>query len=94
MDNLILLIQGYCLPSRQRYKFSSNKLRELFELLTGEYICNKDFQDAMRLAGFRATRSSDPTRHYYRLKVINIPSVPPMYRGTGNQPKYFEYGRI
>ena len=86
MDELVRHIHRYCYPSKLLYKMNSYALTALFELLLDRYISNDEFKAAMRSAGFEPiAQKYVGINHQYKLRVIDTPDVPQMYRGRGYQ---------
>ena len=67
-QQLVKLIQKYCRPYYKIYPLSSYGLKAYFEKLTGDYISNDDFKEAMIMAGFTPCKRYFKN-HYYKVKI-------------------------
>ena len=67
-QQLVKLIQKYCRPYYKIYPLSSYGLKAYFEKLTGDYISNDDFKEAMIMAGFKPCKRYFKN-HYYKVKI-------------------------
>ena len=88
MKELITLIGLFTEPSKHYHRMSSYALKAMFEHLTGCYISEDTFINAMLFVGIERKQVG---HHYiYRVKVKPQPNVDKYFWGRGNEPKYLQ----
>jgi hypothetical protein len=89
MKELITLIGLFIEPSKHYHRMSSYALKSMFEHLTGCYISEDTFINAMLFVGVERKKVG---HHYiYKIKVKpNQPNVDRCFWGSGNELKYLQ----
>lgn len=88
MQELITLIAAVVQPNIGYYKYNSYILKGIFEAISGEYISEEEFINAMKFVG---VESKEIGGHIsYKLKVLPSPDIDTKYWGRGNELKYLQ----
>ncbi len=67
-QELVKLVNKYCRPC-SKIRFSAYGLKCVFELITKDYITEKEMRMALKAAGYNSNRR-------YKLRFIDAPEVP------------------